>query len=478
MSRKFAVLSVILLFSCLFSLQAHAQTSCSNASLSGTYFYLVGGPAGITASGSSPYAELGKFAADGNGGVSGQSVGSFNGSVTPYTFTGSYVVRGDCTGTLTLSFAGSPSPEAFPFAIVDAGQGAVITFVTPREAMDGRFYAAASRGVSQCGNASLAGNYGYLLSGVISGSSGSAFYSNAGQVVANGSGGIISSGSANVGAGGAPISGTGTYSIAGDCSGAVQLTNANGTSNYSVAVVEGGSVLFMETDPGTTVAGTAEPQLIQSVLPQFAFGGGWYSALYFTNTTNAVVSFPVNFTADNGTPLTLPALAGASTIVSIPALGTAIIEALNTGSVVNEGYATFTLPPGVSGYGVFRQSVIGRPDQEAVAPFATANASSGTLVWDDTNFVTAIAIVNAGPVAAAISITLWDNNGNVVGTSTVNLPAGQKTEAALRNLNPPDLAGMVGLRGRAQFSATSGNVAVLGLRFGGSAFTSIPTTQP
>jgi hypothetical protein len=124
---------------------------------------------------------------------------------------------------------------------------------------------------------------------------------------------------------------------------------------------------------------------------------------------------------------------------------------------------------------VFRQSVTGKADQEAVAPFATANASSSTLVWDDTNFVTAVAMVNAGPVAATIAITLWDNNGNVVGTSTANLPPYQKTEAALRNY--PGLSGMAGLRGRAQFSATSGNVAVLGLRFGGTAFTSVPAQQ-
>ena len=220
-----------------------------------------------------------------------------------------------------------------------------------------------------------------------------------------------------------------------------------------------------------------------SILPQFVFGGfcgngwcsGWYSALYFTNTTNGAVSFPVNFTADNGTPLTVPALGGASTTVDIPALGTAIIEAPITLGSLSQGYATFTLPPGVWGYGVFRQSVPGRADQEAVVPFATANATSGTLVWDDTAFVTSVAVANAGPVAATIAVTLWDNNGNVVATSTVNLPAGQKTEAALRSL--PGLAGMVGLRGRAQFAATSGNVAVLGLRFNSSAFTSIPAQQ-
>jgi hypothetical protein len=167
---------------------------------------------------------------------------------------------------------------------------------------------------------------------------------------------------------------------------------------------------------------------------------------------------------------------GASTTVNIPALRTAIVEASNTGSSVGQGYATFSLPPGVSGYGVFRQIVAGRPDQEAVVPFATANANSSTLLWDDTSFVTSVAIVNAGPVAASIAITVWDSNGNTVGTSTLSLPAHQKTEATLRSL--PGLAGMAGSRGRAQFAAMSGNVAVLGLRFGATAFTSIPATQP
>jgi len=44
---------------------------------------------------------------------------------------------------------------------------------------------------------------------------------------------------------------------------------------------------------------------------------------------------------------------------------------------------------------------------------------------------------------------------------------------ALRDL--PGLGIIVGNRGSAEFTVTSGNVAVLGLRFRGSSFTSIPT---
>jgi hypothetical protein len=211
-----------------------------------------------------------------------------------------------------------------------------------------------------------------------------------------------------------------------------------------------------------------------TVLPQVAFGGGWYSALYFTNLTGSAVSFPVNFTDDAGTPLTVPSVGGATAQVNLAAYGTAIIEAPNVGSLL-QGYAAFTLPAGVYGYGVFRQSVAGRPDQEAVVPFSAASAVSDTLTWDETNFITAVAIVDPSSTAATVAVTLWDENGNTIGTSSIPLASNSKTETALRTL--PGLSGMVGLRGSAQFTATGGNVAVLGLRFDGAAFTSIPTTN-
>jgi len=210
-----------------------------------------------------------------------------------------------------------------------------------------------------------------------------------------------------------------------------------------------------------------------SILPQFAFGGGWYSALYFTNTTGAPVSFTVSFVSDGGTPLTVPALGGAATQVNLAANGSAIVEAPNVGALV-QGYAAFTLPDGVTGYGVFRQSVPGQLDQEAVVPLTSANATSTILTWDETNLITAVAIVNPSSIATTVNITLWDESGNTIGTAAVPLAAGGKTATTLHSLQ--GLAGMVGKRGSAQFSVSAGGVAVLGLRFNHLAFTSIPTT--
>ena len=136
------------------------------------------------------------------------------------------------------------------------------------------------------------------------------------------------------------------------------------------------------------------------------------------------------------------------------------------------------LPIGVTGYGVFRQSVPGATDQEAVVPLSYAGASSQTLVYDETNSTTtAVAIVNPSSVATTITITVEDNTGALIGTSSppIVLQPFSKTEAVLRTL--PGLSGMADNRGIAQFTVTSGDVVVLGLRAKGLALTSIPAVN-
>jgi len=209
------------------------------------------------------------------------------------------------------------------------------------------------------------------------------------------------------------------------------------------------------------------------ILSQFAFGGGWYSALYFTNTGASAVSVPVNFVADNGTSLNVPSV-GTSTTVNLAARGTAIIEAPNVGPL-NQGYVSLSLPGGVTGYGVFRQSVPGSGDQEAVVPLSGASSTTSTLIWDDTNFTTAVAIVNPSSLNTMVTIVVRDESGATIGTSALSLAAKSKTAAALRDL--PGLGAMAGKRGSADFTVAFGNVAVLGLRFSGAAFTSIPTAD-
>jgi hypothetical protein len=142
---------------------------------------------------------------------------------------------------------------------------------------------------------------------------------------------------------------------------------------------------------------------------------------------------------------------------------------------LTQGYASVALPEGVTGYGVFRQSVAGTPDQEAVVPLANAASTTASLTFDDTNYITAVGIVNPSSVATTVTVTTKSAAGGTLGTATIALAAKSKTAVTLRGVQ--GLTGVANNRGSVTFTVTTGNVAVLGLRFFGSAFTSIPAND-
>ena len=88
------------------------------------------------------------------------------------------------------------------------------------------------------------------------------------------------------------------------------IASQSGNANYLFAMVDNGrSILFLRTDSGTVVSGKADSQaLTASVLPDFAYVAGFYLAIYFANTGNTAVSFPVNFFGDAGGPLSVPSV--------------------------------------------------------------------------------------------------------------------------------------------------------------------------
>lgn len=218
---------------------------------------------------------------------------------------------------------------------------------------------------------------------------------------------------------------------------------------------------------------TSAPASTRKILPQFAFGGGWYSALYFTNTGGIAAAVQVDFVGDDGRSLSIPSVGSSTTINLVPG-GTAFVEAPNTGPLT-QGYVSVSLPSAIVGYAVFRQSLQGFVDQEAVVPLSGDSATTSTLVWDETNIFTGIAIVNPSTLDTTVSIIARDTSGQIIGTSSVPLPAKNKSALFLRNL--PGLSGIAGRRGSADFTVSLGSVAVLGLRFNGTAFTSIPTAR-
>ena len=329
-------------------------------------------------------------------------------------------------------------------------------------------------------NASFASPFGLSVTGTLNGIQSSTIVNNSNPVV-SGPAGTAMSYTTNF---------PGWFSSVGNAV-TVATLNANGQPDLAVmlpGVFSPGSGAVVFFGDGNNLAGGGTSDIndnililnslalqatpVARILPQLAFGGGWYTALYFTNTTNSPVSFPVSFTSDSGTPLTVGSLGGSSVNVSLAGRGTAAIEIPNVGPLV-QGYASATIPAAVTGYGVFRQSVAGVNDQEAVVPLSATTSTTSTLLFDDTKYVTGVAIANLSSVANSISIVARDNQGNSIGTATISLAANAKTALVLRDVQ--GLSGVSGKLGSAEFTSNIGSLAVLGLRFNGTAFTSIPT---
>lgn len=262
----------------------------------------------------------------------------------------------------------------------------------------------------------------------------------------------------------APVAGTGkvTFFAAGNAA------NNNGTN-------VGDSIYTTSLEVNEASSGVSGSSY---VLPQFPYGGGWYVALYFTNYGNAPATMGVDFYNKDGSNLSVP-LMGIGPVQSHMATlapnATLILEAPNSGDLT-EGWAKATLPDGVTGYGVFRQSVAGRADQEAVVPLSEDSKTSALFVWDDTAYTTALAVVNPKDEQANGKIDFYDEGGAPIGT--LNLQLAGKSRAAYLLRNEPGLAGMTGKRGVARISMTSGSAAALGLRFISEALTSIPVEYP
>jgi hypothetical protein len=82
--------------------QAAEDKLCSNASLKGTFAYTVTGSTSAPPPLGGPFGGVGRQTFDGNGHVSGTQTVNVNGNVFRQTYTGTYTVNPDCTGSVTL----------------------------------------------------------------------------------------------------------------------------------------------------------------------------------------------------------------------------------------------------------------------------------------------------------------------------------------------------------------------------------------
>jgi hypothetical protein len=84
---------------------------CTNASVQGTFAYTGTGFVVTPTARAGPFAEAGTQTFDGKGGTTASFTASGNGNIFQTTFTGTYTVNPDCTGTINFTASG-PVPPA------------------------------------------------------------------------------------------------------------------------------------------------------------------------------------------------------------------------------------------------------------------------------------------------------------------------------------------------------------------------------
>lgn len=211
------------------------------------------------------------------------------------------------------------------------------------------------------------------------------------------------------------------------------------------------------------------------VLPQLAYGGGWSTTVYLFNTGSAAGTSTLAFYDDNGNAMAAPAKGGAPVSILSEALapGAAVSIDFPNAGPLQQGWIALDLAAGVNGYAVFRQSVAGIPDQEAVVPLVATGSLSASFAFDNRGLVTTASVVNPSNVTALVNVVVRSADSSVLGSTQLQLQPKAKTAFILSDL--PGLASAAAAHGTVDMvPSSSASVAVLGLRFRGSAFTSVP----
>jgi streptogramin lyase len=225
------------------------------------------------------------------------------------------------------------------------------------------------------------------------------------------------------------------------------------------------------------------------VFSQVASGAGWKTSLYLINRTSAASEFRVNFWADDGTPLIMP----------LTVTGNGAVQTLNTARVTGsagpnstiliesqppahrttrEGDSTMVpesacppaicrkFPPDltgwaevlssntVSGYGVLDYTSPVGVQSEGAIPLDTTTSSALLLPYESSNgFGASVALADLSQNYGAQNTTIvWDENGNNLSDTVINLAANGRASFTLDDLAP--LA--AGHRGYVQFTSTAG----------------------
>jgi hypothetical protein len=216
----------------------------------------------------------------------------------------------------------------------------------------------------------------------------------------------------------------------------------------------------------TTIPVLSETPATAGTLAQVAAGAGWQTTFVLVNGSGATGQAQIDFFDNNGAPLALSLSSGRTQVTAASVSQTlgpgrsAIITAEDVGAS-HEGWARFSSTGGIGVFTILRYNPYG---QEAGVPLETRAPDAFILAFDNTGGVgTGVAVANVADAAAAIPVTIRDETGASLGTSTIDLAPAGHTAFMLAQRYPATAY----QRGTIEFGTPAGGrISVLGLRAG------------
>ncbi|MEB2361242.1 MAG: BACON domain-containing protein [Bryobacteraceae bacterium] len=217
---------------------------------------------------------------------------------------------------------------------------------------------------------------------------------------------------------------------------------------------------------------------VRRVIPQIAEGGAYTTTITLVNTDTVPATVSLRFYRSDGPdvrttqPWNPPIVGNRPTGNVILQPGNVYtVQTAGQGNLTFIGWAELVTNQAVSGFAVYRQRIPGVADQEATVPINTESMQSFLLPFDNRDFFrTTMAIANLSTTEQAlVQVVFRDTNGAPLRTALVKtIPA--QGHYAFRLI---DDFGLDGVQGVAQFTALSGQISAVGLRFNPTnAFTS------
>ena len=232
--------------------------------------------------------------------------------------------------------------------------------------------------------------------------------------------------------------------------------------------------------------GNAGTLLRSGVIAQVASGGGWDTTFYVVNTSASINSAQLTFRGDGGGPLNLPftwtqqgisqSASSANTLTfTLNPNSTIVLHTGSTGGLL-QGWADVFSTGGISPFAIFKQTLPNGVAAEGTSGQQSQFQPSLVIPYDNTSGnTTTFALVSLANIGINVAATIWDENGNQLGTQNFPLAI----YAHMANAIPTMFPVTAGKRGTVLFQNVSSNDALsaLGLSFSsliGNSFTSVP----